>query len=77
MVQRDEEKQKPGFLGFPAREEDMAAEKTIQRGKGDSDFSKEENHLPLLMDGNFEVIHDFQFEEGAYFEAVVDMEEWI
>ena len=50
--------------------------KGSQRGEKDSDFSKEEDGLPLLMEGNSKAIHDFQFEEGAYFEAVVDMKEW-
>ena len=65
--------------------------KGSQRGEKDPDFSKEEDGLPLLMEGNSKGIHDrhlprkprpsggelhFQFEEGAYFEAVVDMEEW-
>jgi hypothetical protein len=50
--------------------------KGCQRGEKDSDFSKEEDGLPLLMEGNSKGIHDFQFEEGAYFEAVVDMQEW-
>jgi hypothetical protein len=34
------------------------------------------NGLPFLKEKDIESIHNFRFEEGAYFEAVVDMEEW-
>jgi hypothetical protein len=34
------------------------------------------NGLASLKEKDLEPIHNVRFEEGAYFEAVVDMKEW-
>jgi hypothetical protein len=58
-------------------EEDMPTEKTTQSRKRDSDFLEEAYRRAVFEEGHFEGDHDFQFKEGAYFEAAVNMEEWL
>jgi len=54
----------------------MAIKKPIRSQKKNSESLEGSNGLAPLKEKDVEAIHNFQFEEEAYFEAVVDMEEW-
>lgn len=60
---------------FSVGEEDMAMKKPIRSQEEDADSLGGSNGLAPLNEKDAETIHNFRFEEGAYFEAVVDMEE--
>ena len=55
----------------------MTLKKPIQNQDKNSDSWEGSNGLTPLKDKDIELIHNFQFEKEAYFEAVVDMEEWV
>jgi hypothetical protein len=57
-------------------EEKMTIKKPIRSQQKNSESLEESNGLAPLKEKDVEAIHNSQFEEGAYFEAVVDMEEW-
>jgi hypothetical protein len=58
------------------REEHMTLKKPIQNQDKNSGSLEGSTDLASLKE-EVEAIHDFQFEKEAYFEAVVDMEEWL
>ncbi len=54
----------------------MTIKKPIRRQEKNSDSLEESNGFTPPKEKDVEAIHNSKFEEGAYFEAVVDMEEW-
>jgi hypothetical protein len=54
----------------------MAIKKPIRTQEKNSDSLEGPAELAPLKEKDVEAIHNFQFAEEAYFEAVVDMEEW-
>jgi hypothetical protein len=54
----------------------MTIKKPIRSQKKSSESLEGSNGLAPLKEKDAEAIHNFQFEEEAYFEAVVDMEKW-
>jgi hypothetical protein len=59
------------------RKENIAVKEHTRSQEKNSGLSEDSNRLiPLNEDGSGAIPY-FQFNEAAYFEAVVDMEEWI
>jgi hypothetical protein len=59
------------------RKEDMTFKKPIQNQDKNSDSSGESTGLAMLKEKDPEAINHLHFKEEAYFESVVDMEEWV
>lgn len=51
--------------------------KSIRNQEKNAGSLEGSNGLPPLKEKDVEGILNFRFEEGAYFEAAVDMEEWV
>jgi hypothetical protein len=59
------------------REENIAMKEYIRSQKKNSDLSEGSNRVIPLNEEDSGAIHYFEFNEAVYFEAVVDMKEWI
>ena len=59
------------------RRENIVMKEYIRSQERNSGLSEDSNRLPPLKKEDSGALHYFQFNEGVYFEAVVDMNEWI